>query len=57
MFWLTDIGRSCKNRSTAELVNVCPSDKPQDAYAVVAEEAKPHVLSIQPHLDKVWLKG
>ena len=46
-----------RDRSTAELVNVCPSDKPQDAYAVVAEEAKPHCPeSIQPHLDRSVVK-
>jgi DNA-directed RNA polymerase len=30
-----------RDKSTAKLVNVIPSDKPQDAYAVVAETAKP----------------
>ena len=32
-----------KDASTAKLVNVLPSDKPQDAYKVVAEQAAPHV--------------
>ena len=31
-----------RDKSTAKLVNVVPSDKPQDAYAVVAETAKPN---------------
>jgi DNA-directed RNA polymerase len=30
-----------RDKSTAKLVNVVPSDVPQDAYAVVAEQAKP----------------
>jgi DNA-directed RNA polymerase len=32
-----------RDKSTAQLVNVLPSDKPQDAYAAVAEAAKPHL--------------
>jgi len=36
---------------TAQLVNVLPSDKPQDAYKVVAECAKPYI----PHsIHSVW---
>lgn len=31
-----------QDASTARLVNVLPSDRPQDAYKVVAEAAKPH---------------
>ena len=31
-----------RDASTARLVNVLPSDTPQDAYKVVAEAAKPH---------------
>ena len=31
-----------RDKSTAKLVNVLPSDEPQDAYAVVAETAKPN---------------
>ena len=42
-----------KDASTAELVNVLPSDKPQDAYKVIAEQAKPHVPEcIRPHMDR-----
>ncbi len=42
-----------RDASTAKLVNVLPSDKPQDAYKVIAEEAKPHVpASIKPHMDR-----
>ncbi len=40
-----------RDRKTAQLVNVLPSDRPQDAYKVVAEKAKPFVpVSIH----KVW---
>ena len=40
-----------RDRKTAQLVNVLPSDRPQDAYKVVAEAAKPH---IPPTLHSVW---
>ena len=46
-----------RDASTAELVNVLPSDKPQDAYKVIAEQAKPHVpVSIRPHMDRKTTK-
>ena len=46
-----------RDASTARLVNVLPSDTPQDAYKVVAEAAKPHCpASIQPHLDRKVVK-
>ena len=32
-----------RDKSTAKLVNVLPGDKPQDAYKVVADQARPHV--------------
>ena len=32
-----------RDKSTARLVNVVPSEKPQDAYAVVAEVSKPYI--------------
>ena len=42
-----------RDASTARLVNVLPSDKPQDAYKVIAEQAKPHVPEcIRPHMDR-----
>ena len=42
-----------RDRSTATLVNVIPSDRPQDAYAVVAEVARPNIPErLQPHLDR-----
>jgi DNA-directed RNA polymerase len=42
-----------RDASTAKLVNVLPSEKPQDAYKVVAEAAKPAVPeSIRPHMDR-----
>jgi len=34
-----------KDASTASLVNVCPGDKPSDAYKAVAEEAKKYLPS------------
>ena len=40
-----------RDRSTAQLVNVLPSDRPQDAYAKVAEIAKPHIPTA---LHGVW---
>ena len=40
-----------RDRETAQLVNVLPSDRPQDAYKVVAEAAKP---CIPIHLHNVW---
>jgi len=40
-----------KDKSTAQLVNVLPSDRPQDAYKVVAECAKPY---IPQKLHSVW---
>ena len=42
-----------RDASTAKLVNVLPSEKPQDAYKVIAEAAKPNVPeSIRPHMDR-----
>ena len=47
----------CRDASTARLVNVLPGEKPADAYAVVAEHAKPNVpVSIQPHMDRKTVK-
>jgi DNA-directed RNA polymerase len=46
-----------RDKSTARLVNVLPSEKPQDAYKVIAEEAKPHVPEcIRPHMDRKTTK-
>jgi DNA-directed RNA polymerase len=46
-----------RDASTARLVNVLPSDKPQDAYKVVAETAKPYCpASIREHLDRKVVK-
>jgi DNA-directed RNA polymerase len=46
-----------RDASTASLVNVLPSDRPQDAYKVIAEAAKPHCpMSIQPHMDRKTVK-
>ena len=40
-----------RDRKTAQLVNVLPSDRPQDAYKVVAECAKPYIPN---KLHSVW---
>ena len=46
-----------RDASTAKLVNVLPSDRPQDAYKVIAEEAKPHVpVHLQPYMDRKTTK-
>ena len=46
-----------RDASTARLVNVLPSDKPQDAYKVVAEAATPKCpASIRPHMDRKTVK-
>jgi len=46
-----------RDKSTAQLVNVLPGDKPQDAYKVVAEQAKPYSpKSIRPHMDRKTVK-
>ena len=40
-----------RDKSTAKLVNVLPSSRPQDAYAVVAEKSKPNIPKV---LHPVW---
>ena len=46
-----------KDKSTAKLVNVLPSDKPQDAYKVIAETSKPNIPEkIRPHWDRKCTK-
>ena len=46
-----------RDKNTAKLVNVLPSDKPQDAYAVVAATAAPHCpSSIRLHMDRKTVK-
>ena len=47
----------CRCAGTAKLVNVLPSEKPQDAYKVIAEEAKPHVPEhLRPYMDRKTTK-
>ena len=47
----------CRCAGTAELVNVLPGKEPQDAYKVIAEEAKPHVPEhIRPYMDRKTTK-
>ena len=46
-----------RDKNTAKLVNVLPSDKPQDAYAVVAATATPRCpSSIRLHMDRKTVK-
>ena len=46
-----------RDKNTAKLVNVLPSDRPQDAYKVVAQAATPYVpKSIQPYMDRKTVK-
>ena len=46
-----------RDRSTAQLVNVLPADRPQDAYKVVAEVAKPNCpVHIQKVMDRKTVK-
>lgn len=46
-----------KDKNTASLVNVLPSDKPQDAYAVVARTAAPFCPnSIRNYMDRKVVK-
>ena len=46
-----------KDKSTAKLVNVLPSDKPQDAYKVIAETSKPNIPEkIRPYWDRKCTK-
>ena len=46
-----------RDKSTAKLVNVLPSDRPQDAYKVIAEEAKPNVpVHLQQYMDRKTTK-
>ena len=46
-----------RDKNTAKLVNVLPSDKPQDAYAVVATTAAPRCPnSIRLHMDRKTVK-
>jgi len=46
-----------KDKSTADLVNVTNSDKPQDAYKVIAEDSKSNVPHyVRPHWDRKCTK-
>lgn len=46
-----------RDKSTAQLVNVLPGDKPSDAYKVVAETAMPNCPeSVQPYMDRKTVK-
>jgi len=42
-----------RDKSTACLVNVIPSDKPQDAYQVIADTSRPHIPErLRPYWDR-----
>ena len=42
-----------RDKSTAELVNVVPSDKPQDAYQVIADISRPNCpVHLQHYIDR-----
>jgi len=46
-----------RDESTAKLVNVFPSERPQDAYKVIADKAKPNVpVHLQPYMDRKTTK-
>ena len=46
-----------RDKNAAQLVNVLPSDKPQDAYAKVAEVSKPNIPSrLRPYWDRKAVK-
>ena len=46
-----------RDKKTARLVNVLPSDRPQDAYKVVADKAKPNCpMHIQKVMDRKTVK-
>ena len=46
-----------RDRSTAELVNVLPGSKPQDAYRVIADASKPHIPEyLHEHWDRKAVK-
>lgn len=54
---LQNLAGLCRDQSTAKLTNCIPSDKPQDAYKTIAEEAKPNCpVSIQPYMDRKTVK-
>ena len=47
----------CRDARTASLVNVLPGERPADAYAVVAEHAKPNVPeSVRDYMDRKTVK-
>jgi DNA-directed RNA polymerase len=46
-----------KDKSTAQLVNVIPAEKPQDAYKVVADKSKPYIPDfLHPFWDRATCK-
>ena len=46
-----------RDKSTAQLVNVIPDEKPQDAYKIVAEKSKPNIPhNLYPYWDRKCTK-
>ena len=47
----------CRDKSTAKLVNVVPSDAPQDAYKTVLKHALPNIPeNVRPYCDRSTVK-
>ena len=47
----------CRDKSAASLVNVLPSDKPQDAYQVIADKCRDEIPQrLRPHWDRSRVK-
>ena len=47
----------CRDARTASLVNVLPGERPADAYATVAEHAKPNVAdNVKPYMNRSTVK-
>ena len=47
----------CRDKSAASLVNVLPSDKPQDAYQVIADKCRHQIPErLRPHWDRSRVK-
>jgi DNA-directed RNA polymerase len=43
----------CRCKKTAAMVNVLPSNKPQDAYQVIADQSRPHIPErLRPYWDR-----
>jgi len=46
-----------RDKKTAQLVNVLPDERPQDAYKVIADEARPYIPDhLKPYMDRKTTK-